>query len=202
MRYCSDPLPLLPSTIQAWLLMIVIDSFCSIYFLNAKTSIMSAEKEMMFPAGNTFEINSNPIFLITRKGEREILVFDANMRVQTSNPAKTEAGNRHVKVDVKHWEAKAKSKLLGCDIGFRITDLGDNSKVTAKQLNKDFPSKLEFNMEYEVMIDGEIVKSGLSGSAEGEINSFPPKPNDMFRVAGKSMKLGEDTTIDVVACAC
>jgi hypothetical protein len=162
----------------------------------------TSSNEVTFPSANTFFINSNPIFLITRKGEREILVFDAKMEVKTSDPKKNDGGNRHVGVDVKYWEARATSKLLGCDIGFRITDLGDNSKVTALQLNKDFPSKLEFNMEYEVMVNGEVIKSGLSGSAEGQINSFPPKPNDMFRVAGKSMTLGEDTTVDVVACAC
>lgn len=159
-------------------------------------------KNLVFPSANTFAIKSNPIFLITRNGEREVLVFDANMLVQTSDPSKGESGHRHVGVNVKNWEAKATSKLLGCDIGFRITDLGDNSKVTAKQLNQDFPSKLEFNMEYEVMVNNEVIKTGLTGTAEGEINSFPPQPNDMFRVAGKSMKLGTDTTVDVVVCAC
>lgn len=158
--------------------------------------------EAMFPASGAFQINSNPIFLITRDGEREILVFDASMQVQTSDAQKTESGLRQVGVDVKHWEARAKSKLLGVDMGFRITDLGDNSKVTANQLNKDFPSKLEFNMEYEVLVDGEVIKSGLTGTAEGEIKSFPPAPNDMFRVGGKSMKLGNNVTVDVVACAC
>ena len=161
-----------------------------------------APKEAMFPSAGTFSINSNPIFLITRNGKREVLVFDASMEIQTSNAKKNKSGERQVDVYVKHWEARAKSKLLDCDLGFRITDLKDNSKVTAKQLNQDFPSKLEFNMEYEVMVNGEVVKSGLTGTAEGEINGFPPKANDMFRVGGKSMTLGDDTTIDVVVCAC
>lgn len=160
------------------------------------------ETNSAFPAANVFAINSNPIFLITRNGEREVLVFNANMSVQTSDPKKTEEGPRQVGVIVKDWEAKATSKLLGCDIGFRITDLGANSKVTAMQLNKDFPSKLEFNMEYEVMVDGKVVLDGLSGTAEGEISSFPPQANDMFRVSGKSLKLGKEATVDVVACAC
>lgn len=159
-------------------------------------------EEATFPASNAFVINSNPIFLITKNGEREVLVFDAHMQVQTSDPKKNETGLRQVGVDVKHWEARAKSKLLGLDMGFRITDLGENSKVTANQLNRDFPSKLEFNMEYEVLVDGEVVKSGLTGKAEGEIKSFPPAANYMFMVGGKSMKLGNDVTIDVVACAC
>jgi hypothetical protein len=164
--------------------------------------MLKEETALEFPSANIFAINSNPIFLITRKGEREILVFDASMSIQTSEPEKTEAGPRQVNVMVKNWEAKATSKLLGCDIGFRITDLGDNSRVTAMQLNKDFPSKLEFNMEYEVMVDGKVIMDGLTGTAEGQINSFPPKPNDMFQVAGKSMRLGEEATVDVVACAC
>lgn len=164
---------------------------------------MSKEETVLeFPKANVFAINSNPIFLITRNGQREVLVFDAKMSVQTSEPKKTEAGPRQVGVIVKNWEAKATSKLLGCDIAFRITDLGDNSTVTAKQLNQDFPSKLEFNMEYEVLVDGKVILDGLTGVAEGVINSFPPMPNDMFHVLGKSLKLGKEATIDVVACAC
>lgn len=159
------------------------------------------EANLEFPAANLFAINSNPIFMITKNGEREIVVFDAQMSVQTSDPKKSPAGPRQVGVNVKNWEAKATSKLLNCDIGFRITGLGDNSNVTAMQLNKDFPSKLEFNMEYEIMVNQEVIMSGLTGAAEGQINSFPPQANDMFRVAGKSLKLG-GATIDVVACAC
>jgi hypothetical protein len=157
---------------------------------------------LMFPSAGAFNIKSNPIFLITKDGQREVVVFDADMNVKTSTPKKNKSGERAVGLEVLDWTAKAKSKLLDCEIGFRITDLGDNSKVTAKQLNQDFPSKLEFNMEYEVSINGEVIKSGLTGTAEGQINSFPPKPNDMFQVAGKSMKLGSNTTIDVVVCAC
>jgi hypothetical protein len=155
-----------------------------------------------FPSAGAFVINSNPVFLITRNGEKEVLVFDAGMQVRTSDPQKIDSGARQVGVEVTQWEAKAKSKLLGVDMGFRITDLGDKSKVTAHQLNQDFPSKLEFNMEYEVLVNGEVVKSGLTGKAEGTINSFPPAPNDIFMVEGKSMVLGRDTTVDVVACAC
>lgn len=161
-----------------------------------------AKADAAFPAAGAFMINSNPVFLVTRNGEREVVVFDASMQVLTSDAKKIDTGARQVGVEVTNWEAKAKSKLLGVDLGFRITDLGDNSKVTANQLNRDFPSKLEFNMEYEVLVNGEVVKSGLTGKAEGTINNFPPAPNDMFLVEGKSMKIGADTTIDVVACAC
>jgi hypothetical protein len=157
---------------------------------------------LMFPNAGVFNIKSNPIFLITKDGQREILIFDADMNVKTTDAKKNKTGERAVNIDVLDWTAKAKSKLLDCEIGFRITDMGDNSKVTAKQLNQDFPAKLEFNMEYEVSVNGQVIKSGLTGTAEGQINSFPPKPNDMFQVAGKNMKLGETTQIDVVLCAC
>jgi hypothetical protein len=168
-----------------------------------KTLIMSTKDAALFfpPAGN-FHIESNPIFLIQRNGEREVLVFEAQMDIRTSNAAKNDSGERMVSVEVTDWKAKAYSKLLDCEVGFRITDLGKNSKVTAQNLNYDFPSNLEFNMEYEVLINGEVVKSGLTGVAKGEIHAFPPKPNDMFRVEGKSLKIAEDLEIDVMVCAC
>ena len=164
----------------------------------------TVKKDLMFPKSSYFTVNSNPVFIITRKGEREVLVFDATMNILSGNPTKNNIGMREVNVDVKSWSAKAHSKLLECDIEFRLTNLGENSRVVAKQLNQDFPGELDFSMEYEVLINGEVAAQGLSGAAQGEINSFPPQPNDIFRVQGKSVVLGSlgDTTVDVVACAC
>jgi hypothetical protein len=166
--------------------------------------IATVKEDLMFPSSSYFTLNSNPVFVITRKGKREVLVFDATMNIQSGNPVKNDLGVREVLVDVKSWSAKATSELLECDIEFRLTNLGENSRVTAKQLNQDFPGQLDFSMEYEVLINGEVAARGLSGAAQGEINSFPPKPNDIFYVSGKSVVLGtnRDTSIDVVACAC
>lgn len=164
----------------------------------------NVRSSLMFPKAKFFNLNSNPVFMVCRDGKREVVVFDAHMQIQSSDPFKNSSGVKEVEVDVKSWSAKGSSKLLDCDLEFRLTNLGKNSKVTAKQLNQDFPGQLDFSMEYEVLINGEVVAEGLSGNAQGEINNFPPKTNDVFYVSGKSLTLGsnDEITIDVLACAC
>lgn len=50
----------------------------------------------MFPKSNYFTLNSNPVFVVTRKGEREVLVFDATVNILSGDPKKNDNGVREV----------------------------------------------------------------------------------------------------------
>jgi hypothetical protein len=155
-----------------------------------------------FPEAGEFLIRSNPIFLLIRGEDREIMVFDATMRIHTSDPKTDSKGRRQVSAKVTEWEAQAHSKMLDADIAFRLTEGGRRpSTVTARKHDADFPATLRFNMDYEVLVNGEPLLRGLSGVATGTINRFPPEASDTFRIKGKRLEIG-DIVVDSLVCAC
>ncbi len=155
----------------------------------------------VFPKAGRFQIKSNPIFLVKKGRDTEIVVFDAVMKIRTAAPKRTQKGSRRVAIEVDSWKARAQSKLLG-PVGFNIKPKtkGRGSVLARRGQRGDFPATLRFTMDWEASTKMGTV-TGLSGVAIGKINSFPPKSDDLFEIRGKEISVGRIKIIPIV-CAC
>ncbi|MFY7936066.1 MAG: hypothetical protein ACOVOQ_01710 [Flavobacterium sp.] len=155
--------------------------------------ITVGDSKNVLPAAGAFNLKTNPAFVIWHNGKKEILSFDSELQLQTKNPKKNRSGHRSVDVDLKTWEGKAYSQLLGKEIGFRVTNT-HKSKLTSKVLNQDFPSALELNIEYDILINGQVVKKGISGRVSTHLDTFIPSVDTIFQVEGGSVNLSNQNT--------
>lgn len=153
--------------------------------------------------GGEFEINSHPIFLLTRDGETEVLVFDATLTVHTQSPTLSRGAKRQVDVHVTEWVAKAHSTLLDRDLTLRLEGDQPPSRVTSRGFgdDSDFPADLRFGMRWAVEVDGERLVDQLESVATGQISSFPPKSNDRFDIVGKDLEVA-GIRLESLVCAC
>lgn len=156
-------------------------------------------KEVMPRAGN-FNIKTNPVFVVTRENQKEVLVFDSEMRLITTQPKKDSDGYQTVEINLRDWQGKAYSKLFGKDVSFRVTN-NFKSGIKANYLNQDFPSKMELNFEYEILIDGVVVEKELSGTVLTNLNSFIPNSRCVFQVSGGDFAVGKSRDTVMNFCA-
>jgi hypothetical protein len=153
------------------------------------------------PSPDEFVIKSNPIFLLRRGDQTEVVVMNATMRIRTQQPTRNRQGRSQTDIEVTEWEASGPSQLLGRDLEFKLSNVRQRaSTVVARREGDAFPATLRFKMEYEVASGRERV-SGLKGTAVGTITAFPPAPTDIFKIEGKDVQLG-DLEARALLCAC
>lgn len=156
-------------------------------------------KEVMPRAGN-FNLKKNPVFVISHNNQKEVIVFDSEMKLQTTQPKKDSDGYQTVEINLKDWQGKAHSKLFDKEVSFRVTN-NFKSGVKANYLNQDFPSKMELNFEYEILIDGIVVEKELSGTVISNLDSFIPNARCIFQVTGGDFAVGKSRDTIMNFCA-
>lgn len=174
-----------------------------------------------FPEPGKYIITSNPIFLVVKDGQREVVVLDAKLTLETGRAyMESSSKKRRVDLDIQDWEAHGTSKLLGTDITLRMQhDKGaaqtDRPSFVEAHGDEDFPATAQFVLPYSMATAmGEI--GGLVGVTHGTINAFPPRPNDLFQMEkaeaiwssdseekeGEEKESAQTQTIEPVLCAC
>lgn len=165
-----------------------------------KYIVTVGDSKEFLPKAGSFNIKTNPVLVITHEGKKEVLVFSSEMKVATKTPSKDNKGFRQVDLQLQNWEANAYSNLLGKNIGFRVTD-SFKSTLTSTHLNQDFPSKLELNIEYDILIDGQVVEKGVSGRVSTALNSFVPNCQNILHIEGGNFGSTNQQGIGFNLCA-
>lgn len=74
------------------------------------------------------------------------------------------------------------------------------SYTHAKQLNRDFPSKLELNIEYDLLVDGVVVQRDLSARVQSDIaNGLTPYSNQIMKIKGGDNTIKDNMTLNFFA---
>lgn len=150
-----------------------------------------------FPQRSSYSIKTNPVFVITHKGQTEVLVFNSNLNYETQSPKKNKAGFRFAEVKLEDWKGNAHSKLLGKEVSFKVTN-ASHSKFVSNHLNQDFPSNLQLNVEFDLMADNEVIKRGISARIDTTLDGVVPSPHTLLRVDSASHNIGRNRDMDVV----
>jgi len=169
-------------------------SFTTITGVDKVTVGDSMEK---FPNESTYSVKTNPVFVITHKGQTEVLVFKSNLKYETKSPKKNKEGFRFAEVKLADWKGSTHSKILGKEVSFKVTN-SDQSRFISNHLNQDFPSNLQLNLEFDLMAGSEVIKKGIAARVDTTLNSVVPNPQQLLRVDSTSLNIGRDRDLDVV----
>jgi hypothetical protein len=150
-----------------------------------------------FPAQNNYTLKTNPVFVITHKGQTEVLLFKSNMDYTAHSPKKNRAGFRYAEVKLADWQGKAHSKLLGKEVSFKVTN-SDRSKFVSNYLNQDFPSNLQLNLEFDLMAGNEVIKRGIAARIDTTLDGIVPSPQNLLKIDSTSLNIGKNRDMDVV----
>jgi hypothetical protein len=129
-----------------------------------------------------FSMKSNPVFVLTKEGQTEVLTFNSDINFTTGQPRKNRGGFRVLDISVKKWEGVAFSKLLNKEIAFKVSESFKNSSLTSKVLNQDFPSDLSLHLEYDLYVAGSLVKRGIAAFVSSSLNKGVRPVNQVMKV--------------------
>ncbi|WP_126969370.1 hypothetical protein [Gynurincola endophyticus] len=124
------------------------------------------------PVDQQFKYNTQPVFVITKGDQSEVVVFDANLNFQTENVRKATTGLKITKIDRISWEGKSFSKLLNQDIYFRVSKVRKAS-LNSLRLNANFPANLEMAFDYEILDQNrKVIESDIAARLSSDVASF------------------------------
>jgi|tagenome__1003787_1003787.scaffolds.fasta_scaffold20908870_2 hypothetical protein len=150
----------------------------------------AAADQAAFPKPAQYVLHSHPHFIVTVGDNKETVICDAELVLQTGEPYVAANGKRHVDLKVVSWKASGSSKLLGGPLNFRMLQnmaASDKSFVEsyevfdAKRGSQDFPARAQFAVPYELDTPFGTV-THLYGVTAGTIESFPPQPGSQFKM--------------------
>lgn len=150
-----------------------------------------------FPQQSNHSIKTNPVFVISHKGQTEVLVFNSELNYKTKSPQKNKAGFRFAELELEDWKGTTHSKLLGKDVSFKVTN-AEHSKFVSHHLNQDFPSNLQLNIEFDLMADQEVIQRGIAARIDTTLDGIVPSPHTLLRVDSTSLNIGRNRDMDVV----
>jgi len=150
----------------------------------------TAADQVSFPKPAQYVLNSHPHFIVTVGDNKETVICDAELVLETGQPYVAANGKRHVDLKVVNWKATGTSKLLGGNLSFRMLKnaaASDKSFVESyevfdqKRGSHDFPARAQFAVPYELDTPFGTVTQ-LYGVTAGTIESFPPQPGSQFKM--------------------
>jgi len=150
----------------------------------------SAADQAAFPKPAQYILHSHPHFIVTVGDNKETVICDAELVLQTGEPYLAANSKRHVDLKVVNWKATGNSKLLGGPINFRMLKnvaASDKSFVESYEVfdaqrgSRDFPARAQFAVPYELDTPFGTVTQ-LYGVTAGTIESFPPQPGSQFKM--------------------
>lgn len=95
----------------------------------------------------------------------ESLLFEGTMTIQRSDPTVETTGKRKIPFIVKSWTASAFSQVLGKEIMYVISPSVQQpeSKIVSDKKGQDYPASFFFNLFFDAIVDGQIVKQKHMG---------------------------------------
>ena len=154
----------------------------------------------MFPEKGDYEVFSNPTFFIKSGEKGELLEMKARLVLEVSDVKMNKKINRRqVSFNIKEWEAKGKSDLIG-KVEFKSVK-GKNSYVIAGNEKTDLPGKMVIALDADVYLNDEKIIEEHYAEVTGLISEFPPAPGDFFDIRTKDFVFG-DIQIIGTHCAC
>lgn len=153
-----------------------------------------------FPVSGRFVIYSTPSFLISVKGQQELVACPSKMIIETGPVKKLSNGSRRVPLILHEWAAVGKSRLLGGELRHTMVKT-IQAHVHSGSTVADLPGKMTIRLAFDTFFNGERVQKARIGQAVGLISSFPPKKGDLFDLSSKTFKVGP-VNVRGLMCAC
>ena len=153
-----------------------------------------------FSQAGMVSMQLNPMITLTLNGKTEVLIFESLAILETNNPRKNSKGFRHQDILVKEWEGQTKSKLLNKNVGFKVSDTHWSSSIISEKLNQDFPANFNLNIEFDFLIEGEVMKTGIAAYIDSFfVEGLHSRTNQIYVVSSGETQIDKNFSINFCA---
>jgi hypothetical protein len=169
--------------------------------IQKKFKVTIGDPDNVYPRGKEMLFNSNPVFVITRGNETEIVKLNAELEMLSRAARKNADGFRFIELDLNKWEGTGYSTLLGKNIHFKMGKVY-KSQLTSLVLNQDFPARLDFVIDYDLSSDDGNIESGLMAKGTAVVSSMNESLSNIVLDIESTLpaQIG-DSDLEVVFCA-